>query len=1182
MKIYKKQDLAFSIRPYGVAGGNFLSLAAMAFFDLTAPGDLLAEQDLWKTVPEALGPGGILDEGLPKQRGELLLAGASCAPRGTTTQGLRATVRLGALSKSLAVFGDRFWLPDGSISDPRPFASLPLGYDRAFGGPDFPPNPTGKGLVPVALADGRTAVSLPNIEYSGQLLVARDDRPEPAGLGPLDITWPQRANYNGTYDERWKIERWPGYPDDTNFLLFNRAPTDQWIPDFFRGDEAFTIENMHPDLPRIAGALPGLRARLFVTLHADYRLFTDPATFTETFVEVPMRLETIWLFPTVLRGLVLYRGSIPNRDDEARDVVRVYAAWERLTEPAASIEEYAQRQRQAMNRAVPMDMTPFKEAGQQMQQAVKMVKNAPKTLARLKEAVAGRTPTMPVTPAEMAAKADAVAAGNLATIDTLEKVAKELHSRFGHLAEIDLEQYDGLRQSVKDALAGAKTTAGEISQAMDKAASVKANVLAQSNAFLARAPSAEALAARGLDINDLRKRGYDPNFRFPDDDLTGNPFHDAGFPFVVACRRVLEGDAEARDALRRLGLPDSVVRRAWLGLNPEEKRDAGQVWGHAPGPDGRPAAPVVLPAGLVFPRFDGAVLNRICIRPGAAQGDYTTPDGDVRIPDSDATPLALPPGEAGGNWVRASDELQALFLEEEIGDACGVIALADPGVAPGPDAAKSVAAAEVLAVILAEGTSLTGQEWTAWKAAYKNAVPVLLPKGRTVFDARAAGCALRALIMEVMPPDFARHHVIEPAVPEAGQPPAGGLFPPVRFPDLGLGQVVKDAMAEAQQAVAPLRQELDQLRQKGDAALADVAARQGKTLADLQAEAARDAARSPADQGAEAVARLTAKKEGLRRMQLLSPKTESRHRRCHRQDQRRHGQGPQPIRSGQGPHRFGREDLYRGQGTTRLQDHPGHDQGRDGPGRTRSGPAAAHDPGRSHRTPQARAVLCPARPLGAGPFRPGLDRHRSARGHPEKNLLRGHPARPGPPRQGHRPGNRLHQGLPAGGQSRHGPVHGGQAAQGQSGRGQPRPDGPRQGRPGKGRPVRGQPVYGAAQRHQAAQALPGRGQPQTVQHRPIGYDQGRLPGGHHEQDPAAGPDPGRGGLFRGQPAFGAARRGHRPQAHLRRGGHDQVPHRCRMRAAGNGFPGGAAQGRPACANRTCPGPTSGAPAWTGP
>ncbi len=876
MKIFKKQNLAFSIKPFGAAGKNYLGLAAMAFFDLTAPAEPLTEQDMWKAVPAELGPTPILDAGMPKIRGEVLAAGAAHAPRGQKVKGLAARIRVGQVEKTLNVFGERYWLPDGAISEAREFISQPITYENAFGGPDFPQNPKGKGIAQIALPDGRKAVPLPNVEAPRRMIGAPEDRPEPAGFGPLDVTLPQRAKYNGTYDARWKSERWPGLPDDTDFLLFNCAPKDQWIAEFFRGDEPFEVENMHPDMPVVRGALPGLRARMFLTMIENYKLYADPAGFRESFVEVPTRLETVWLFPNILRGVAIYRGSVENRDDECRDVVRVFLEWERLGERAGTLEEYAEKQKKAMDRKVAVNMAPFQAAGKKMGAAVKQVKNAPKTLARIKAAATGQTPTMPVSPEEIAAMARQTAAGNLATIDKLEAVARDLHGKFGHLAAIDLTRFDKLRETVKTALGKAESAAGRVGAALKKANAKKAAAISEANAAMDKAPSAADMAARGVDINELRKLGYNPDFRFSDKDETGVPFHDAGFPFAVACRRSLAANPEAQDALRRLGLPDAVVKRAWLGLNPEAKSEDGAAWGLPKTPDGGQAEAIELPAGLVFPRFDGPALNRLMIRPGAMQGDYASPDADVLVKGSDETPLALPPAEPGGHYVRVADELQALFMEEEIGDACGVVALPDPGAKPDPETAKAIAATDAFAVILPAGTNPLGEEWAAWKGAYKNAVYVILPKGRTVFESRKAGADLRALVMEVLPKDFAKMHAIEPELPEAGQAPGASPYPPVRFPDLGIGQAVGDGIAQAQKAAEPIKAELLAMKQKSEDALAEEAAKHGKTLSEIQAAAAADSGKSPAERGAEPLQKLIQEKERMRDFKALTPELEAK------------------------------------------------------------------------------------------------------------------------------------------------------------------------------------------------------------------------------------------------------------------------------------------------------------------
>ncbi len=870
MKIYKQRNLSFSIKPYGLAGKQYLSLAVAAFFDLTAPGDPLTEQDMWKAVPDELGPGGVLDMGMPKTRGEVLAAGSCFAPRGETVRGAKARIRVGSVDKTVNVFGDRFWMPDGTISRPRPFAEQPIVYENAFGGAEYKPNPIGRGIDPVKGEDGENRVFLPNVEDPSNMVGAGDDRPAPAGFRPLNIMWPQRAGYNGTYDDRWKRERWPDMPDDTNYLLFNEAPKDQWITDFFRGDETIEVENMHPDMRLIQGALPGLRARMFVTLYEDYKPFTDLESFSESFIEVPARLETVWLFPSILRGVAIYRGSVENRDDEYRDAVRVFLEWERLSETPGTIEEYAEKQKEAMKRHTPIDMAVFKKAGEKMAKAMKKVKNSPKDLARIKKAALGETPAMPRSPEEIAAAARKTAAGNLETIGKVEKTARDLHAQFGHMAEMDLGRFDRFRDKVSGALSKVEAGAARIRTAMDKASAEKADLLKEGNAYLDKNPNMSLLKAQGIDTESFAKEGYDPNFRFSDTLSSGVPFHDAGFPFVVECRRRLENDADALQALRDLGISDRLTARAWLGINPETVSQPAKDWGLDENEE-----PVVLPAGLVLPRFDGKHLNRILIRTDTPDHDYKRFAGDRLVAGSDETSLFLPPPGDERCCVRTADELQARFMEEEIGDACGVVVLETPQAKPDKEGAEALAEAEALAVILPEGNLPDGAAFLEFKKAYDNAVPVILPKGKTVFEAKAAGVDVRALVMEVLPPEFAKKHVIDAELPAAGEAPSAPPVPPIAFPKLNIGKEAGDAVNQARAKLAPTKTKLLAMQTELEDLFAPKIAEQGHTLEELRGKAAEAAKLSPSEQGKGMLEGLVKQKETLRGAKALTPEREA-------------------------------------------------------------------------------------------------------------------------------------------------------------------------------------------------------------------------------------------------------------------------------------------------------------------
>ena len=296
-------------------------------------GASILETDFLKDSFEAMGTTSLPDMGMPKPNGEVLLSGKCFAPNRSPVQGCPVSLRVGTIDKTLYVFGDRFWKPGLVLKDmtePAPFAEMPLAFDRAFGGEGFAPNPSGKGFAPIKSQDGLHP--LPNIEDPKHLIGLAGDRPAPVGFGTLDPAWPQRMRFSGTYDANYKTNYFPGYPADHDWRYFLCAPEDQWNPDFFRGDEDFALSHLHPDLPQVAGKLPGFYPRCFILRE---RKELPPA-----FLELPLNLDTIWFFPEKLLALLIFRRGVEVEDDEGEKITHAILGYEDRAQQPRDPEHY--------------------------------------------------------------------------------------------------------------------------------------------------------------------------------------------------------------------------------------------------------------------------------------------------------------------------------------------------------------------------------------------------------------------------------------------------------------------------------------------------------------------------------------------------------------------------------------------------------------------------------------------------------------------------------------------------------------------------------------------------------------------------------------------------------------------------------------------------------------------------
>ncbi|MGC3384103.1 DUF2169 family type VI secretion system accessory protein [Pseudomonas aeruginosa] len=248
-------------------GRESLVVIAKGSFDLPLDGRearLLDEQQTLLMVDEFYGEPGFSAprrecEFVPfKPFCDVLVLGSAQAPGGRPVQQLTAGIRVGRVSKALAVHGPRQWEPGllgAGAGVAQPFQSQDISYASAFGGshasPDNPgfmdcymANPAGCGWFPRS-ADTAEIVGtpMPATEKLGEPVDSPHGRFTPMALGPLGRHWQARVGFAGRYDDAWLAERFPFLPADFDERYFQSAPADQWT-DHLRGGEEVLLLNL--------------------------------------------------------------------------------------------------------------------------------------------------------------------------------------------------------------------------------------------------------------------------------------------------------------------------------------------------------------------------------------------------------------------------------------------------------------------------------------------------------------------------------------------------------------------------------------------------------------------------------------------------------------------------------------------------------------------------------------------------------------------------------------------------------------------------------------------------------------------------------------------------------------------------------------------------------------------------
>lgn len=211
-----------------------------------------------------------------KPHADIVLVGKAYSPGKRPVTQVDSTLRVGPLEKTIRVFGDRKWLfPTRAalvpvISRPEFFFTMDIVYEKAYGGIDpssaayCKENPIGKGVIGKKSKEAIHGKPLPNIEDPRDLINSWDSKPGPVGFGFYGRGWMPRLRYAGTYDEKYRRERAPAFPDDFSYALFNGAHPDLQARGYLQGNEEVEMKNLGPEA-HLRFHLPGIVPKITAT-----------------------------------------------------------------------------------------------------------------------------------------------------------------------------------------------------------------------------------------------------------------------------------------------------------------------------------------------------------------------------------------------------------------------------------------------------------------------------------------------------------------------------------------------------------------------------------------------------------------------------------------------------------------------------------------------------------------------------------------------------------------------------------------------------------------------------------------------------------------------------------------------------------------------------------------------------
>jgi hypothetical protein len=269
---------------------------------------------------------------------DVIVIGQAHAPRGQPVERMTVGVEVAGCQKLIRVIGDRVLdhRPGAVpvVTDPVPFATMPIRYERAYGGIDaasrpdrpfhYPRNPLGRGVALLNVAEAIQGLRLPNIEAPDDLLTpervvlgeesAWNRQPLAQGFGWFQKTWYPRCSFVGAIpphvsaDEVMREEAL-GLVPSGQIALGRQFRLPSFDVRFNSGASlGLAFANLAPAaLLRLAGLTP--EGMLSFTLPEAWPSIMVDIGFGENVV--PTALHTVAIYAEERRLDMIWRGAHP-------------------------------------------------------------------------------------------------------------------------------------------------------------------------------------------------------------------------------------------------------------------------------------------------------------------------------------------------------------------------------------------------------------------------------------------------------------------------------------------------------------------------------------------------------------------------------------------------------------------------------------------------------------------------------------------------------------------------------------------------------------------------------------------------------------------------------------------------------------------------------------------------------